>query len=443
MTTTTAGRFRLLSLPLLCLFALVLGGADGCSGNPDLAGARQAVGVEDFDRALTNVNSALAADPDNLDALTLKADVLSQLVRRSADATAKRALLTEMNATVRRSIALNPTDANVGIVRANAWALTVNEANVVLRDETAPEGAAVPLFQTAVEFMPDSSQGHFGIGLAELTRGNATEAIAPLRRAVELAPDDEFSSFYLGRALLAADQGDEAITFLTGASQRFPESTSIRADLLNAYQRTGRSAEALSLYEREIASARYVNEGDRCRDSQNGQFVEANMCTGKTPADLALLQFNYGTVLLNAGRRDEAVTQFEQSIALNPANFDAQYNLGATYQNQGAEANRLAGETDDNAENRRLIGERDVFLERSLPYFQAAQTAASESTSASYEYDTASERCRDISTGQFVPTATCNSDRVTACTALFRVYTALGRTDEARGVSECAGIDMN
>ena len=175
---------------------------------------------------------------------------------------------------------------------------------------------------------------------------------------------------------------------LTDAAARFPANATLRSELLNAYQRTGRSAEALTLYEAAIASA--------------------------TPADEPVLRFNYGTVLLQAGRTPEAIAQFERAIELNPANFDAQYNLGAAYQNQAAAINRRANETTDNAENGRLVGERDALLNRSLPYFEQARTLGAE-----------------------------GPDRTGACTALFQVYTTLGRIDDARTVAGCAGISMN
>ena len=387
-TRLPAGRFRLVSLPALALLAVMLGGADGCSGSPDLAGARQAIGVEDYDRALTNVNAALTANPDNVEALTLKAEVLRLQVGRAPDAAAKTALIAEMNTTVMRAVALDPTSANVVAIRANAWAASVNQGVTLLRDPAAPAGASVPLFTAATELLPDSTQGYFYLGLAEYSAGNATAAIAPLRVAARLDPTDDQAPLYLGRVLIQSEQGAEGIAVLTDAAARFPANATLRSELLNAYQRTGRSAEALTLYEAAIASA--------------------------TPADEPVLRFNYGTVLLQAGRTPEAIAQFERAIELNPANFDAQYNLGAAYQNQAAAINRRANETTDNAENGRLVGERDALLNRSLPYFEQARTLGAE-----------------------------GPDRTGACTALFQVYTTLGRIDDARTVAGCAGISMN
>lgn len=384
----SAGRFRLLSLPALALVAVLLGGADGCSGSAGLAGARTAIAAEDYDGALASINTALTANPNDVDALTLKAEVLRLQLGGAPDAAAKTALITEMNATVRRALALDSTSANAAAIRTNAWMASVNQGVALLRDPASPPGSAIPLFTAAAELLPDSTQGHFYLGLAEFSAGNATAAIAPLRTAMRLDPTDAQAPLYLGRVLIQAEQGDAGIAVLTDAAARFPASAQIRAELLNAYQRTGRSAEAITLYESAIAAA--------------------------TPADEPVLRFNYGTVLLQAGRTDEAVAQFERAIELDPANFDAQYNLGAAYQNQAAAANRRANETTDNTENRRLVAERDALLNRSLPYFETARTLGAE-----------------------------GADRTSACTALFRVYTTLGRIDDARTVAGCAGISMN
>ena len=61
--TFLGGRFRLLSLPALALVAVLLGGADGCGGDPSLTGARQAIGLNDYDRALTNIDAAPRDQP--------------------------------------------------------------------------------------------------------------------------------------------------------------------------------------------------------------------------------------------------------------------------------------------------------------------------------------------------------------------------------------------
>ncbi len=105
-------RSRSLTLLLSLVVAVLVGGADGCSGDPNIEGARVALNDGDYDRALTNANEALATDPDNVDALTLKNDIYLRQYEAAPGAVAKRAFLSEnfqkMASTVRRLDQLAP-----------------------------------------------------------------------------------------------------------------------------------------------------------------------------------------------------------------------------------------------------------------------------------------------------------------------------------------------
>lgn len=379
---------RSLPLPALVLTAVMLLGADGCSKNTSLSGARQALTLNDYDRALANLNAALASDPTNVEALVLKADVLRQQAERAPNPAAKTALIAEMNATARRAYGLDPGDDEVQAVRVSAWAATIAHGNALRRDPSAPPGASVPLFTDAVALLPDSTQGHFDLGVAHYTAGNATAAIAPLRTAVQMDPTDARAAFYLGRVLLDADQGTEAVVALESAADRFPNVPDVVDLLFVAYERMGRGTEALTRYQSQLASA--------------------------TPETEPALRLGYGTALIHADRLDEAITELERAVGLAPDNANAQYNLGAALQRRSAALGAEADAATDNAENARLVAERDVFLERSLPHLLQSRDLTPE-----------------------------GPDQRGACTALFQIYTQLGRIDDAVGVAACAGISMN
>ncbi len=102
------------------------------------------------------------------------------------------------------------------------------------------------------------------------------------------------------------------------------------------------------------------------------------------------------------------MTQLRRAIVLNPENADAQYNLGATYNNQARAISDQANETQDNAEAERLIAQRDQLLEQALEPLLRARTL-----SAGTETET------------------------NVCGALFRVFAQLGRTDEAAEANAC------
>ncbi|MFT5858600.1 MAG: tetratricopeptide (TPR) repeat protein [Flavobacteriaceae bacterium] len=78
-----------------------------------------------------------------------------------------------------------------------------------------------------------------------------------------------------------------------------------------------------------------------------------------------LLHFSQGTVLDNLKRTDAAIVSYKNAIALDPSYFDAKYNLGALYFNQGVELNNAANEIDDK------IGFEKARKEADLKFFEA------------------------------------------------------------------------
>ncbi len=176
------------------------------------------------------------------------------------------------------------------------------------------------------------------------------------------------------------------MTYLEGAQTRFPDDEDIQTMLLNAYTLSGQTDQAIARYERVVE-----------QQPTNPTF-----------------RYNYGALLLQAERYDEAIEQLTEATRLAPDNSDAFYNLGASYQNRAAALNEQANATEDTDEANSLIDQRDMNLESSLgPLMQA----------------------RTLSTG--------TPDEPGVCDALFRVYTQLGRVDDAEEVSECAGISMD
>ncbi len=386
-TFLTSGRPRLATIVLAALFAVVLGGADGCSSDPNVEGARLYIRNNDLPSAATALDRALTANPDNATAVALRAEVRRRQADAATDATERQALVDQMTADLQRATTLAPDDADVRVTRINGWVLAITKGNAALTNQAVDPGVSQRLFASAVTLMPDSSQGHFGLGLSHLRADDATAAVPHLRRATEIDDSNAATYIYLARALLISEQGAEAIGVLEEASERFPNDADIRATLLNAYAAAGRTDEALTSYERAVAAA----------------------------PDDALIRYNYGALLLRAERYDDAIVQLERATALAPDNGDAQYNLGAAFQNKAAALTAQANATTDDAAANALIAQRDELLNRSLTYLLRARELAGS--------DADGERA--------------------ACSALFQVYSQLNRLDDASAVAACAGIDLN
>ena len=378
---------RTLSPLLLLVFFAALSACSAPAAG-GLGAARTASEAGNYAAALVLADTAIARTPQDAEAYILRADIRRRMI--AADEASVDSMAVSMAlADAQRAAQIAPDNVNSQNVMTNLWITAMNRGATAFQ-QTPPDfrGARI-LFRTATLVRPDSAQSHVNYGLALYASGDPYGAIEPYRTAIRLEPTDAASYRRLGRALLGASQGTEAISVLEGAATRFPDDADISAELFAAYAATpGRAADALARYETALARA--------------------------TPATEPTLRLQYGIALLQARRVDDAVRELTRAAELSPTDATVQYNLGAAIQNKAATLSAAANAATSDSENARLIRERDAALVSSLPYFERARTLAPE-----------------------------GDDRRGACTALFRVYSTLGRNDEARAVSQCAGIPMN
>src|SRR5581483_1982571 len=95
-------------------------------------------------------------------------------------------------------------------------------------------------------------------GQALLEAGQATAAIAPLRRAVQMAPNPALIQVLLGQALLSSTDpklAEEAVTVLRTAMNKDPDIPEAYTQLAMAYGRKGDLAQA-DLASAQAAAAR-------------------------------------------------------------------------------------------------------------------------------------------------------------------------------------------
>lgn len=378
-------------LTLFAFVAIALGGADGCSSDPQVEGAKLYINNKEYDNALDNLNEAIATNPENVEALVLKARVLGLKAGETpaSNVAERQSLFEEMTATVDRANQVAPEDPSVQEAQMNAWVFAVNQGNTTLRRTDAEPSEAAAYFRAASTLQPDSMQGPFGLGLSELRAANYEAAVAPLERSVELAPGNVNTHQYLARAYLATDRAAEAVEVLEAAQAQFPDDADLRTLRLNAYAQANMTDRAIEEYEAEIESGR------------------------ASGADEAMIRYNYGSLLLADRRVDEAIEQLTRAVELDGTNPDAQYNMGAALQNKASSLAQQANETEDNAAANALLEERAAFLEQALTYLEASRSLAGE------------------------------GNEQNACEALFRVYTQLNRVEDANSVAECAGMSTN
>jgi Flp pilus assembly protein TadD len=107
----------------------------------------------------------------------------------------------------------------------------------------------------------------------------------------------------------------------------------------------------------------------------NDKFEEAEnnlkLAIEKEP-DNKQLYFSLGVVYDNLGRTDDAIKAYEKAIAIDSEYFDAVYNLGALYFNQGVEMNNAANSIEDNKKYAAAREAAKAVFAKSKPHLEKA-----------------------------------------------------------------------
>ena len=152
---------------------------------------------------------------------------------------------------------------------------------------------------------------------------------------------------YHSYAQLYLTEGDttKAIEILSRGLSRFPEEKSILITQTNIYISSGKTAEALGAINKAIE---------------------------KDPTN-ANLYFAKGTLVEKTDKnKDAAITAYKKAIELKADYFDAYYNLGALFFNEGA---HLANEANNIKDNNQYAKAKTVFeakFKEAKPYLEKA-----------------------------------------------------------------------
>ena len=383
-----------MALGLLAL-AFLIAGADGCGSDPNVTGAKLEMKNEDYDRVLELTAAALETNPDNEEAYFIRGEAYRMKAESMDNAAQRSEMLAQMTEAYNQSLALGHDAAEITNRLQVAWGSEMNYGARAFRraaDDPSAYDEAAASFANATVILPDSSAGHLNQGLAYLAGGNSADAAAPLQMAIDKGADSAEAYIYLGRIYLSSeDRAADALGVLEQGSMKFPDNEEIQTEILNAYVRAGQTDRAIEAYNTRIAA-----------EPEN-----------------ALYRYNYGSLLLQAERYEDAAEQLMVATELDAENANAFYNLGAAYQNKAASFNERVAELEDagasQADVEAAIAERAALLNQAMPNLERAR----------------------------VLTEAAGDDSGDICRALFQVYAALGQGDKAQEAAECAGLDLN
>ncbi len=393
---------------LLCLvFAgIVLMGADGCSSDPNVEGAKLDLRNKDYDRALSNLETALSADPVNSEALELKGRVLLEKAFETSDAAEHSELIGQMVEAFNRAVAADPlltepVGRNMTIAYVREFERAIQAFNRG-DDDAAEYTNAAGYFANAAVIQPDSAGAAINQAYALLNAGSEALAIEPFERALALGDTDVETYRFLARIYMNTEREADAVTLLETAGDAHPGNAEVQAELLNAYQLAGQVDRALETYAQAVIDS----------------------------PDNKLFRYNYGSLLVQVERYDEAISQLVAAVELDETYGNAHYNLGAAYINQAVAVNERIGSLDDDLREERSSLTRDQIEEREAEIDVLGEerrglflSAISPLESAKILYEEAGDDPRDV------------------CMALFQSYVQNNRLEEAEAVSECAGTN--
>jgi tetratricopeptide (TPR) repeat protein len=190
---------------------------------------------------------------------------------------------------------------------------------------------ALQACRRGLELQPQSAYGHFVHGFVQCSRGGGDnqEAAIALRQAVQIDPDLAHAHYYLALVYLRLQDDQKAIEAVENTVRADPEYTAAYYTLGTLYARTGREEEGermIGLFQRLSAEVMKEDHYTRLLYRQSEPL---------NSAEEAASRFNLGLVHLRQQRFDEALDQFEASLALKVDNAEAWLNIGTVHSLRG------------------------------------------------------------------------------------------------------------
>jgi class 3 adenylate cyclase/TolB-like protein/cytochrome c-type biogenesis protein CcmH/NrfG len=227
------------------------------------------------------------------------------------------------------------------------------------------------------------------------TRANIAEAEAYFRRAQALEPDSISAASGLARTLvvrLTANWAEDrpAVAALVRQQldivfRREPENAMARLAECQLLQQTDRHAEAIVACQRAISSSpsyipsystQAVNYNFYGEPEKGLPLIDNVLRLSPRDPNTSTIIYNRGLLYFTMGRYEEAAADFEQSLAINPDNQQANMLLAALYAMSGrqADASRKLAEYMRTAPQTTVLGiRRFIFGNSSNPRYRQSR----------------------------------------------------------------------
>ena len=178
-------------------------------------------------------------------------------------------------------------------------------------------------FRLAIELNPNYSTAHHWYGEAFLAlTGRFDEALAEMKRAAELDPLSPIISTDVGATLYLARRYDQAIQQLARTLELYPNYLEAQIWLVRSYEQKKQCSEAISVLDRNkpfpdtlLKSAERARIYAECGRQTESLRILADV--QRQASTRFLDPAIAGGIFIGLGRRNEALTQLEKSVAVH------------------------------------------------------------------------------------------------------------------------------
>ncbi|MGV3541350.1 MAG: tetratricopeptide repeat protein [Rufibacter sp.] len=260
------------------------------------------------------------------------------------------------------------------VLKGNLYAYALNAGVEHYNNKKFSE--AMKAYQEAITHKPEDSTAYV---YAAYAAAGAEDYASAKKYYTQLLDKNLATQTALNQLLYISTNIDkdekQTIALLERARKLYPDNRSYMLQELDLTLKAGKGEESMAKLDAAIKA-----------DPNN-----ANLYTVK------------GSMLERVNKPEEALAAYKKAAELDPSNYDAQYNLGVYYFNKGAKLNQKANDmslAEFQKKGKALQTEAKGFFSQALPYFENAMKI----------------QPKDKTTVQ----------------SLLKVYTALGRTADAK-----------
>ena len=432
------------SLSIVCVLAIIVVSCTG--GDSFLKEAEKGISAGDYTSALAAIDSALAKDPNNVEAYYLQGRVYGQIAQNNPDIQSRKEEYAKMIESFEKIHEIE-TDEKVYEVKElqienhilEKWGKEHNAAVQFATDDPSAPEVENPLklaeyhLINATTINSDSTLSYEVLSEVYRMQQNYAGAISSLKTAMSLKEKPEAYNYSnLASFYMMESNYDSAIQVLYDGLEHYPDSVDLTQKLADSYSNKGdydNSIKTLeSLLEREPdnpqyhlvlgtqvyimasnisdeISAKYDQLFDLERDIRNLRGTE------KADTEKTMQQLN-NEIEEAQTRVDElterAIKELNIVIGLRPDDASTYNTLGIVFQNKAAALFDKRNATSDNEEAAALDAQAKDELRKAMENYEKAT-----------ELD---------------------PDNTDYWSALFRVYTSLGMNDKAEEAMKKAGM---